>query len=255
MRTQPQRDEESKANQIPSPQIGTLSEKGLHAALKNWYAKPGDRLEEVVDGFHIDIVRRNLLIEIQTSNFSSVKSKLASLTQDHVVRLVYPIALEKRIVKMAPDGTTIQSSRKSPKRGQIFQLFKELVSIPELVRHQNFSLELLLIKKEEVRLKDGYGSWKRKGWSIFDHRLIEVVVTYFFDAPSDFLTLLPSELPEPFSTSDLAEGIGQPRWLAQKMAYCLRNMGAIGIVGKIGNSLLYAAAKNTSPEQAKSEKL
>jgi hypothetical protein len=241
MRTQPQRDDKPKADQVSTHQIGTLSEKGLHAALKNWYAKPGDSLEEIVDGFHIDIVRQNLLIEIQTANFSSVKSKLASLTEDHKVRLVYPIAQEKQIVKMAPDGTTIQSSRRSPRRGHIYELFQELVSISELVRHPNFSLEVLVIKKEEVRLNDGSGSWKHRGWSIVDHRLIEVVNSYLFDSPGDFLALLPSELPEPFSTRDLAESIDRPRWLAQKMAYCLRNMGAIDVVGKDGNSFLYSA--------------
>ena len=45
---------------------------------------------------------------------------------------------------------------------------------------------------------------------------------------------------EPFSTEELAGGIDQPRWLAQKMAYCLRNMGAIDVVGKSGNSILYS---------------
>jgi len=47
----------------------------------------------------------------------------------------------------------------------------------------------------------------------------------------------------PFSTRELAEGIEQPRWLAQKMAYCLRHMGAIEVVGKKGNSLLYSVSE------------
>jgi hypothetical protein len=47
----------------------------------------------------------------------------------------------------------------------------------------------------------------------------------------------------PFSTRELAEGIEQPRWFAQKMAYCLRHMGAIEVVGKKGNSLLYSVSE------------
>ena len=46
--------------------IGTLGERSLHSALKEWYALPGDQLEEEVDGFHIDIVRkagRSLIIQ------------------------------------------------------------------------------------------------------------------------------------------------------------------------------------------------
>jgi len=231
-----------KANQTQNHLIGTLSEKSLHAALKDWYAKPGDRFEENVDGFHIDIVRHDLLIEIQTANFSSLKRKLATLTERHRVRLVFPIALEKWIVRMGGDGMTLLGRRKSPKRGLIYHLFKELVSIPELIKKRNFSVEVLLIREEEIRHDDGRGRWRRKGWSIVDHRLIEVVNRQVFTTPSDFLALIPNGLPERFSTSDLAEDLGQPRRLAQKMAYCLRNMGSIEVVGKKGNLLLYSVA-------------
>ena len=51
--------------------IGLINEKPLHASLKQWYARPGDRFEVPVDGFVIDIVRDNLLIEIQTRNFAA----------------------------------------------------------------------------------------------------------------------------------------------------------------------------------------
>src|SRR5947207_15754609 len=40
------------------PAIGTLNEGALHAQLKNWYQRPGDRIERVVDGFVVDLVRR-----------------------------------------------------------------------------------------------------------------------------------------------------------------------------------------------------
>ena len=64
----------SKPKKASNNLIGTLGEKSLHAELKQWYMQPGDLLEEMVDGFHIDIVRGKLLIEIQTTNFSSIKS-------------------------------------------------------------------------------------------------------------------------------------------------------------------------------------
>jgi len=179
--------------------IGTLSEKSLHSPLKDWYAQSGDHVEAEVDGFHIDIIRNDLLIEI--------------------------------------------GRRKSPKKGNLFHLFEELVSIPDLIRHPNFSLEVLLIQEEEVRCDDGTGSWRRKGLRIVDHRLIEVLDQHIFKEPFHLLALIPPDLTDPFSTKELAEGIDQPRWIAQKMAYCLRNMGIIEIVGKNGNSLLYSASK------------
>jgi hypothetical protein len=222
--------------------IGTLGEKSLHSALKDWYARPKDRKEVEVDGFHIDIIRQKLLIEIQTTNFYSLRRKLTTLMEKHPVRLVYPIAQEKWIVRLAKDGVTRLGRRKSPKRGHIFHLFDELVYIPGLITHPNFTLEALLIQEEEVRCDDGTGSWRRNGLRIADHGLIDVLSQHLFSDPQDFLALIPTALPEPFSTKDLAEGIDQPRWIAQQVAYCLRHMGAIDVVGKNGNSLLYGVS-------------
>jgi hypothetical protein len=55
----------------------------------------------------------------------------------------------------------------------------------------------------------------------------------------DLCDLLPAGLPSPFSTADLARLAKIPRWLAQKMAYCLRKTGAVVSVAKRGNALLY----------------
>jgi len=67
-----------------------------------------------------------------------------------------------------PDGITTLGRRRSPKKGSIFEVFKELVSIPSLIAKAGFSLEVLLIREEEFRCDDGKGSWRRKGKSICD---------------------------------------------------------------------------------------
>ena len=117
------------------------------------------------------------------------------------------------------------------------------MSIPDLIKNRNFSLEILLVREEEVRCDDIRGSWRRKGLRIADHRLIDVLSQHVFREPSDSLSLIPNGLPDSFSTEELAKGIDQPRWVAQKMAYCLRHMGVIEVVGKEGNSLLYSSSK------------
>ena len=75
-----------------------------------------------------------------------------------------------------------------------------------------------------------------------ERRLLQVVGQRLFETPQDMLALVPTSLPEPFTTTDLAEATGQPLWLAQKMAYCLREMGAITVVGKRGRGILYLRA-------------
>lgn len=225
-----------------SPRISTLNEKPLHAALKRWYSRPDDQLEVSVDGFLVDIVRGDLLVEIQTGNFAAIKRKLAALTAGHPVRLVYPIAREKWIVKLSRDLQSRLGRRKSPQRGAFEQVFTELVYIPNLFAKPDFSLDVLLIREEEVRHYDGRRGWRRKGWVRDERRLLEVVGRRLFETPADMGALVPSALSEPFTTSDLAAAIAQPRWLAQKMAYCLCGMGAIVPLGKRGNAILYARA-------------
>ena len=100
-----------------------MSEKALHLALKQWYAQPDDRFEVPVDGFVIDIVRDNLLVEIQTGNFAAIKRKVKTLVKDHPLRLVYPIPKDKWIVRLAKDGSgDVLGRRKSPKHGAVEHL-------------------------------------------------------------------------------------------------------------------------------------
>ena len=226
----------------PANQIGTLNERPLHAALKSWYAQPGDRLEVQVEGFIIDIVRDGLLIEIQTAGLASLKRKLPTLADHHPVRLVVPIPREKWIVRLAEDGHSALGRRRSPKRGQIEDLFGELVSFPRLLAHPNFSLEVLLIEEEEIRRYDGARAWRRRGWDTHERRLLQIVDRKHFCTPAEMGELLPPALGAPFTTSDLAAAIARPRRLAQQMAYCLREMGEIAVAGKQGRAILYTRA-------------
>jgi hypothetical protein len=230
----------------PANLIGTLNESPLHADLKSWYARPGDRLEVEVDGFIIDIVRGELLIEIQTANLSSLKKKLHTLAEDHRVRLVYPIPQDKWIIKLAEDGKSALSRRMSPKHGQMEDLFGELVRLPRLLSNANFSLDVLLTQEEEIRRYDGTRAWRRRGWVTHERRLLKVLDQKRFNTPAELGELLPPTLTEPFTTSDLAAAIARPRRLAQRMAYCLRKMNVIEAAGKEGNTILYTCGPKTS---------
>ena len=222
--------------------IGNLHETALHAALKAWYARPGDEWEAQVAGYFVDLRRGDTLIEIQTRNFSAIKRKLARLLDAYAVRLVHPVAQEKFIVREAKNGQVL-SRRKSPKRGQAVALFDELVSIPELAAHPRFSLEIVLTREEEIRREGRGGSWRRRGWKISDRRLLDVLGRLEFNAPRDYAAFLPAALPQAFTTRDLAELGGYPLYLAQKMAYCLRRTGVLEAVGKRRHAALYARTR------------
>jgi hypothetical protein len=199
-----------------------------------------DAREEVeIDGYVVDIVTDEMLIEVQTRNFAKIKSKLLALIKNHPVRLVYPIPKEKWVVRQTLDGSTEIGRRRSPKRLHHAHIFDELIRFPNFIAHDNFSIEVILIKEEEIRRKDGKGSWRRRGWSIVDRRLIEVIDRRVYKKPSDFLRFIPHNLAKPFTNSDLIESMVIPRRIAQRMTYCLRKMNAIKRVGKKGNAILY----------------
>ncbi|HEX9018083.1 MAG TPA: hypothetical protein VF806_02790 [Anaerolineaceae bacterium] len=229
---------------FPAPEngINVYNEKSLHAALKQWYLQPDDHLEVKVDGYIIDLVRGEQLVEIQTGSFSPLKYKLAKLARSHTVRLVFPIAQEKWIIRLPGDTQEKPQRRKSPKRGQVEQVFKELVYIPALIQNENFSLEVLLIREEELRRHEANKAWRRRGWVTQERRLLEVIERQVFQTPYDLARLLPASLPDPFTARELAKAAGQPDWLARKMIYCFKVMGIIALKGKRGRSLLYTRA-------------
>ncbi len=223
--------------------VSSGRESSLHSAIKKWYFLEGDKLEARVDDFVVDIARGDLLIEIQTANFSAIKPKLLRLLNDHKVRLVYPIPRIKWIVHKSTATGETYGRRRSPKKGRLSDLFSELIRIPSLFSKGNFSLEVLMIEVEEIWRDDGRGSWRRKGASIEDRKLICVFERRIFEHKTDFHKVLPEDLPEPFSNRNLAESLGIPVNQSRKMTYALRKIGTITCVSKNRNQMFFARAR------------
>jgi len=223
-----------------STALSTYREGSLHAAVKQIYAGPGGRTEEMVDGFVVDVVRDGELVEIQTASFASAARKLRRLVESHRVALVHPIAVERWLLRVDAGGVVVDR-RRSPKRGRPLDVFEELVAFPELVAHPNFRLELLMIREEEVRGPIPAGARYRypREWWRLDRRLLEVVDTIRIDTPADLLALLPEDLPATFTTADIVASSRRSKRLAMRSAYCLSKAGSIICVGRAGRLLTY----------------
>lgn len=215
-----------------------MTEYSLHQEIKTYYAIPGDQFEAPLGNYIIDILRDNLLIEIQTKNFSALKEKLQTLTKTHKVRLVYPLPERRMITCTAKDNTVIYQ-RKSPKKGVLVDVFRELVMIPDVIGSENFSLEILLVDDEEIRCADGKGSWRRRGVSIKERRLLRVNSRVLFEDKADFLRLLPESLSSTFTSNELAEQAKIPARVARQITYCYRKGGFIQMTGKKGNAFVF----------------
>jgi hypothetical protein len=163
---------------------------------------------------------------------------LENLLDQYLLRVVHPIARDRWIRRISLDGEVI-ARRKSPKRGRVEEIFNELVYIHSFLRHPNLTLEVTMVQEEVSWRDDGRGSWRRKGWSVYDRRLLSVIDSVVFNKPEEFAALLPDDLADPFTNRDLATASGLRMRLAQKMTYCLRSMGMLDQVGNRGRSFLF----------------
>lgn len=216
------------------------TETSLHAALKSWYAASHGVQEARVDGYWIDVQINDQLIEIQTRHFEMIQEKLLRLLENYQVRLVHPIAAEKWIVRLSQESESVVNRRKSTHHGRWEHIFLELVHIPTLLAHPNFSLEMLLIREEEIRQDNGKGSWRRKGISIIDRRLIEILERKLIASPRDLRQFLPAGLESPFTNQQLAHQLGINPRLAAKMSYCMRSLNLLQATGRQRNAILYS---------------
>jgi hypothetical protein len=218
--------------------IGTLNEGSLHRALKATYAANGGAEEVPINGFVADAVREGVVYEVQTGSFSGLARKMRSLADELPVVLIHPIAANTTIIKQPTEGDKA-SKRLSPKHGRPVHIVSELIYIPTLLNHPNFSVEVVLIEEQEVREFDPKKRRGRGGWRVRERTLLKIVEGVRLREMSDLFEFLKTELAEPFTTQTLAEALGEPRAIAQKMAYCLKHAGITEVSGKIGNALQY----------------
>lgn len=201
---------------ISIPVIGTLNESPLHLALKQLYARPGDRFEVPLEGFVIDLVRDGELVEVQTGSFFPLRPKLERLLDHYPMRVVHPIICERRI------HYSNGKSRRSPRhKGTFINVFENLVSFPTLLTHPNFSLDVLLCR-EEKRDRQRF--------------LVEVVERLELRDEHDVAALIP--LPE-FTLKELALKLKCSRSLAENFVYCLKTLGLVAVTGKQGRAYVY----------------
>lgn len=219
-------------------------ETSLHRQLKQLYAHSGAEQEVTLGDYRIDVVNPDALVEIQHGSLSAIRDKIACLLKKHRVLVVKPIVARKRIIKLRRSGGPVLTQRWSPKRGTPLDLFDELVYFTRVFPHANLTLEVPLVQVEERRFP-GHGRrrWRRdKDHQVEDLQLVEVGETYRFNTATDLRQLLPDQLPEPFHTGHLAQRLNVSRWVAGRIAYCMRQTGGAIQVGTQGNAKLYKLA-------------
>lgn len=217
-------------------------ETSLHRSLKERYATGGDgKLEVRIRGYRIDAVDdAGRLVEVQSGPLGPLRGKLSRLLPEHRIRIVKPVILRRRVVRrLRADGPDL-SARSSPKRGALLDVFDDFMGVVRVFPHANLDIEILGVTIDEVRLPRR----RRPGYVVADRRLGGICETALLARADDLWGLLPEGCDglEPFTTVELAERLGRPRWFAQRVAYCLRLTGAARVAGKVGNRIVYVRA-------------
>nr|MBP3599298.1 hypothetical protein [Eubacterium sp.] len=218
--------------------IGTLSEKTLHAVVKN-YLEPNEDYHEVpLEGYVADIFRDGAVVEIQTANFNVLRRKLDKFLPLYPVTIVYPIPATKWVIWVDPETGEEVSRRKSPKKGSPYQAFKELYKIKQYLSHPNLRIRFLFIDLEETKILDGWSYDKKRGATKYDRVPKALVDEMYFERVEDYRMMIPAELSE-FTTKDYAKSAKIPLPHAQTAMNIFHYLKLVERIGKKGNSYVY----------------
>lgn len=219
-------------------------ETSLHQQLKRCYADRDDDTEVVMGKYRIDAIRGDELIEVQCASLSAIRRKCHDLLTRHSVRVVKPVIVRTRIARAKKADGPVTSRRLSPKRGNVLDIFEDLIYFIRIFPNPNLTLELPLVHVEQLRVpaKKRRRRWG-KDYRVHDVRLESIEATIELRQASDLFRLVGiSEELESFNTLDIARATDRPRWVAQQIAYVLRKTGAIEAVDRNRSGIVYERA-------------
>lgn len=221
------------------PSIGTLSEKTVHAILKNYYEPDEGKQEIPLEGYVADIYRDGEVIEIQTRQFNKLREKLSAFLSLYPVTIVYPIPREKWLIWIDEESGELSKKRKSPVRGSAYTAFSELYKIKMFLKHPGLRLKLVLLDMEEYKLLNGWSKDRKKGASRYDRIPTELVEEIEISCVRDYMQFVPYELEGEFTSGEFAKAAHISRELAQTVLNILYHVEIVTRVGKKGNQYLY----------------
>ncbi len=201
----------------------------LHQQLKRLYAAGGAAVEVPVGGYRADASVGRLLVEIQCSTLTAIRPKLQTLLgAGHHVLLVKPFATATH-VRYRP------SNRQRTYRHDRVALFQELVPLRHVFPSEQLIVDIVFVELLEERHRERGARHTR----LVDRRLRTVNRVVRLREGPDLWQLLPVVPSGGFTTRWLAEACGISLWLAQCVAYCLRECGAARPAGRDGRFRRY----------------
>lgn len=219
--------------------IGTYKEKTVHSVLKYYYAPDPSYHEIRIGPYVADICVDGEIFEIQTRNFNKMRDKLSYFLKEHDVTIVYPVAHTKWLSWLDMETGELSPKRKSPKTGTCYDIIPELYKIKMFIHDPRLHFIISLIDVEETRFLNGWSRDKKRGSSRMDGIPVGIFDELRIDALSDYMKFIPPELPDGFTSKELAKTARIPQKKASVLLNVLLETGVVERVSKKGNAYIY----------------
>lgn len=220
--------------------IGTLSEKTLHAVLKEYYEPDSDSQEVKIGNYVADIVGENGIIEIQTRNLVNLVPKLECFLQATDVTVVHPVAKIKYVSWLNEETGELSKARKSSRSYDEYSALWEIYALKDFIKNPRFHLVICFLELLEIRSLNGWSRDKKRGSTRFDRipeKLLGELVLY---SKEDYWQFIPTEVEKDFTSGEFATAIHKDRETARELLYILESAGLVERTGKKGNNILYS---------------
>ncbi len=216
--------------------IGTQNEKTLHRSIKHYLSPDSMCHEFKIGSFIVDIYQDGKIIEIQTGSFKAMEHKLRSLLPNYSITIVYPIIRNKTIYLM--NAGVAGKPKKSPKKGNPLSIGAQMTQIRTHLSHPNLHFLIFLVDVDEYRIINTENH-PRKPYVRIEQFTKGFPQMIDLNTKSDYMNLLPTDLPKTFTTDVFRKIAKLNKTEAQGMIMVLKTLGIIEFTGKINRAYLY----------------
>jgi len=220
-----------------APRSRPRAKSSLHAALQEVYSREGGKTEAKVGDFRVDVLKGDLITEIQIAGLYKIKQKVrVLLLMGYKVKVVVPL----QSVLVEPGGTK--------NRDQRYKIFQELSHFVDVFPAPGLEVDFLMLKELRTwkKVKSGRHYVVPKGFMKRDTVPLAVIEEVRLREAHDLLKLI--DIPdEKFTARGLALRAGLSRRTASRACYVLRRTGVLNVEGMIGRAYLYRLAASPQP--------
>lgn len=212
----------------------------IHKAVKLYIEPDTERHEVHLPHAVADILTGGTVYEVQTGSPIPLIPKIRALLDEYKVTLVLPFRALTHHVWLDPDnGEATVPKRINARPKPIHTVARSLYAVRELIAHPGFSVRILPLAVDEVRLLDGYGKDRRRRATLTSRTPTRLLDDVELLSPCDYKIFVPDTLGDEFTAPEFLRRIGSRSRYDRIALSLLTYLGLIERTGKRGNAYIY----------------